>query len=255
VRAAPALADFTREQFLASLDVLTGLYAAAMGPPPQQLPGRRVIMERHARYTGFRAVVATAPGDSGSAAAPLPERSAAARLPERSAAGPPPDRAFAAGPPPERASVPPAGPGDHARATATAAGDPLIGFAYGFHGESGQWWHDLVRAALANHHGRRAARDWMSDSFEIAEIHVHPDHQGRGTGHALLLRLTQGRPERTAVLSTMDADTSARRLYRGVGFADLLPGFIFPGAPQPYTIMGATLPLAGSECPAAGGLE
>jgi ribosomal protein S18 acetylase RimI-like enzyme len=227
VRAAPALADFTREQFLAGLDVLTGLYAAAMGPPPQHLPGRRVIMERHARYTGFRAVVATAPGDLGTTAAA------------------PPERASAAAAPPERAAVPAAGPVEQARGNAAPGGDSLVGFAYGFHGETGQWWHDLVRAALANHHGRRAARDWMSDSFEIAEIHVRPDHQGRGTGHALLLRLTQGRPERTAVLSTMDADTSARRLYRGVGFADLLPGFIFPGAAQPYTIMGATLPLAG----------
>ena len=31
----------------------------------------------------------------------------------------------------------------------------LAGFTYGFHGESGQWWHDMVAAALASRSGRR----------------------------------------------------------------------------------------------------
>ncbi len=190
MRSETALAEIGIGQFLANLDALTAIYAAAMAPPPQQLPGRRAIMERHAGYTAFRAVVATLPLNG----------------------GPP--------------------------------GEQLVGFAYGFHGETGQWWHDLVCSALAQHQGRRAARSWMDDSFEVAEVHVHPAHQGRGTGHAMLARLVAGRPEHTAVLSTMDADTSAHRLYRGVGFADLLPDFIFPGANLPYTIMGATLPLA-----------
>lgn len=197
---AARLADFTTDQFLASLNTLTGIYAAAMAPPPQQLPGRHAIMERHAGYTAFRAVVATAQ------------------------------------------PAPPPTPGRDGTAPPTG---PIVGFAYGFHGEAGQWWHDLVREALARRLGRRPARTWMNDSFEIAEVHVHPDHQGRGTGHAMLLRLATGRPERTAVLSTMDADTKAHRLYLGVGFTDLLPGFVFPGADLPYIIMGAMLPLEG----------
>ena len=82
------------------------------------------------------------------------------------------------------------------------------------------------------------------DSFEVAELHVAPDYQGRGVGADLLLRLTSGRPERTALLSTRDADTPARRLYRGTGFTDLLTAFrFFPGGDPPYAVMGAELPL------------
>ena len=45
------------------------------------------------------------------------------------------------------------------------------------------------------------------------------------------------------MLSTQDADSPARRLYRRLGFADLLTGYCFPGTPVPYAVMGATLPL------------
>ncbi len=95
------------------------------------------------------------------------------------------------------------------------------------------------------HHG--AAEDWFGDSLEIAEVHVLPGHQGRGIGLAMMLRLTAGRPERAAVLSTRDANTRARRLYHGLGFTDLLTGFEFPGTDLPYAIMGAPLPLAGAS--------
>jgi ribosomal protein S18 acetylase RimI-like enzyme len=73
---------------------------------------------------------------------------------------------------------------------------------------------------------------------------VAPDYQGGGVGAGVLLRLTSGRPERTAMLSTRDADTPARRLYRGTGFTDLLTEFhFFPGGEPPYAVMGAELPL------------
>jgi ribosomal protein S18 acetylase RimI-like enzyme len=130
----------------------------------------------------------------------------------------------------------------------------LAGFTYGFHGESGQWWHDMVAAALATRSGAGISAEgyagddapgvWLDDSFEVAELHVLPPWQGRGIGRALLLSLTSGRPERTAVLSTADAPTRARRLYRGVGFTDLLTDFRFSGSEPPYAVMGALLPLA-----------
>jgi ribosomal protein S18 acetylase RimI-like enzyme len=129
----------------------------------------------------------------------------------------------------------------------------LAGFTYGFHGESGQWWHDMVAAALATRSGagisatEYAGDDapcaWLDDSFEIAELHVLPPWQGRGIGRSLLLSLASGREERTAVLSTADAPTRARRLYRGVGFTDLLTDFRFSGSEPPYAVMGALLPL------------
>jgi len=119
----------------------------------------------------------------------------------------------------------------------------VIAFAYGFHGGSGQWWHDLVRSALISRSGRGAAIEWLDDSFEVAEVHVHPEYQHRGIGRGMLYRLTGGRAERTAVLSTMDTNSPARRLYRSLGFTDLLTDYRFSGAPVPYAVMGAALPL------------
>jgi len=192
------LAELDGNQFLANLEACAGVYAAAMNPPEEQMPGRHTIMERHSGYAAFRAIAAIV----------------------RSADGAPADGAPADG--------------------------ELVGFAYGFHGGGGQWWHDLVSRTTASILGSRAARDWFGDSLEIAEVHVLPGYQGRGTGLAMMLRLTAGRPERAAVLSTMDANTRARRLYRGLGFTDLLTGFTFPGTELPYAIMGAPLPLPGA---------
>lgn len=134
-------------------------------------------------------------------------------------------------------------PGFRALAADNGSGEP-VGFGYGFHGAPGQWWHDTVAKALATSRGAATAAAWLEDSFEVAELHVAPGSQGRGIGADLLLRLTSDRPERTAVLSTRDADSSARRLYRGVGFTDLLTDFtFFPGNEPSYAVMGAQLPL------------
>jgi GNAT superfamily N-acetyltransferase len=213
VQAGLELRELGAGDFLANLDACTRVYAAAMDPPEYQLPGRHSIMERHAGYAAFRAIAVI--------------RSAGTRP---AADGPAGARPAADGP----------------------AGDgQLIGFAYGFHGEGGQWWHDLVSQAVRSTRGREVAADWLTDSFEIAEVHVLPGHQGQGTGRAMMLRLTAGRPERTAVLSTMDADTRARRLYRRLGFADLIAGFAFAGTDDPYAIMGAPLPLREGPPPSA----
>jgi len=72
---------------------------------------------------------------------------------------------------------------------------------------------------------------------------VRPSELSEGIGRSLLLSLASARPERTAVLSTADAPTRARRLYRGLGFTDLLTDFKFSGSEPPYAVMGAPLPL------------
>jgi ribosomal protein S18 acetylase RimI-like enzyme len=127
----------------------------------------------------------------------------------------------------------------------------IIGFSYGFSGADGQWWHDVVAAALTARTGAAVAAAWLADSLEIAEVHVHPEFHRRGIGRSLVLGLAAGRRERTAVLSTQDADSPARRLYRGLGFADLLTGYSFPGSAVPYAVMGAVLPLRPADAPEA----
>jgi ribosomal protein S18 acetylase RimI-like enzyme len=125
----------------------------------------------------------------------------------------------------------------------------IIAFSYGFSGAEGQWWHDVVAAALTARTAAVVASEWLADSLEIAEVHVHPDFHRRGIGRSLVLGLTDGRRERTAVLSTQDAESPARRLYRSLGFADLLTRYSFPGSAVPYAVMGAALPLRPAATP------
>jgi ribosomal protein S18 acetylase RimI-like enzyme len=142
--------------------------------------------------------------------------------------------------------TPPGAAGKTAAGKTAAGPGAVVAFAYGFHGGHGQWWHDLVRSALISRSGHAAAARWLDDSFEVAEVHVRPEYQRRGIGRRLLFRLTGDRAERTAVLSTMDANSPARRLYRSLGFTDLLTGYRFSGTPVPYAVMGAALPLRGA---------
>ncbi len=127
----------------------------------------------------------------------------------------------------------------------------IVGFAYGFHGQSGQWWYDVVWAEVARYAGVRDAAAWLADCIEIAEVHVRPQDQRLGIGTSLILALTAARAEPTVVLSTPDRDSTARRLYRRMGFSDLVTGFSFPGGSPPYAVMGAGLPLRDPAVPLA----
>lgn len=134
-------------------------------------------------------------------------------------------------------------PGLRCLAAVDDASGQIVGFAYGFRGCAGQWWHDVVWSALAATSGLDTAHDWLDYAVEVAEVHVQPEYQARGIGRRLVQGLAAGRGERTALLSTRDAETRARRLYRSLGFRDLLTAFIFPGGGPPYAVMGAVLPL------------
>jgi len=113
----------------------------------------------------------------------------------------------------------------------------VVGFAYGYHGRRGEWWHDIVVNAL----GRDAAAQWMRDAFELAELHVRPDRQGEGLGRRILERLLAEVDAASVVLSTHDRESTARRLYRSFGFVDVLRGFVFPGSSEVYAVMAREL--------------
>jgi ribosomal protein S18 acetylase RimI-like enzyme len=132
-------------------------------------------------------------------------------------------------------------PGFRAVATLTTDGQ-LAGFGYGYTSGPGQWWHDQVRAAL----DEEARRVWLTDCFEVVELHVRPQAQGHGLGarqlHALLTMATGT----TILLSTPEADeqtSRAWRLYRRFGFVDVLRGFRFPGDERAFGVLGRELPL------------
>jgi ribosomal protein S18 acetylase RimI-like enzyme len=128
--------------------------------------------------------------------------------------------------------------------SAPVGGDPargrLVGFGYGYSTAPGQWWHDQVRVALTPD----LVRQWLDGSFELSELHVRPEWQGRGVGRALLAALLDGLPHPAVLLSTPEGDTRAWRLYRSVGFIDLVRNHMFPGEGRPFAVLGARLPLA-----------
>lgn len=136
-------------------------------------------------------------------------------------------------------------PSFHAVATVDDTGR-LLGFGYGYRSGPGQWWHDQVRHAVR----RDDRRDWLTDCFEVVELHVRPLAQGQGIGARQLTELLVPVAESRTLLSTPEADETASRawrLYRRFGFVDVLRHFHFPGDERPFAVLGRPLPLTGTE--------
>ncbi|WP_031466117.1 GNAT family N-acetyltransferase [Sciscionella sediminilitoris] len=129
------------------------------------------------------------------------------------------------------------------RCVAALHGDSLSGIAYGYTGQRGQWWYEQVRGGLLKTGGEAAASAWMSDYFELTELHVRPDRQGTGLGERLLRSLLRDVRSRHVLLSTPEGESRAWRLYRRLGFLDVLRRHQFVGDPRPFAVLGRTLPL------------
>ena len=123
----------------------------------------------------------------------------------------------------------------------------VVGFVYGYASKRGGWWHDAVESAL----GGSSKAIWLERAFELVELAVDPAAQGRGFGgslHDALLREVSHRsfsqtslPYHRALLSTIDAETTALALYRKRGWTPLLHDFRFPGSTVPTQVMGLEL--------------
>ncbi|OCB27546.1 acetyltransferase [Mycobacterium malmoense] len=124
---------------------------------------------------------------------------------------------------------------------------PLLGVAYGYPGAPGQWWQQQVILGLQR--GGLPPQEiagLMNSYFELTELHIHPRAQGRGLGEALARRLLAGRPEENVLLSTPETNgepNRAWRLYRRLGFTDVIRGYHFAGDPRAFAILGRKLPL------------
>lgn len=112
------------------------------------------------------------------------------------------------------------------------------GLTYGYSGRAGQWWYSEVARGLGQH-----ASPWLADYLELTELHVRPDSQGAGIGQALLTALLANRDEKAVLLSTPEGTNRAWRLYRRMGFVDVLRQYRFTGDPRPFGVLGRTLPL------------
>lgn len=116
--------------------------------------------------------------------------------------------------------------------------DCVRGLAYAYTGHPGQWWNSEVQRGLG-----RSDSPWLADYVELTELHVRPDTQGAGLGQSLLTALLAGRKERAVLLSTPEGSNRAWRLYRRLGFVDVLRHYRFTGDPRPFGVLGRTLPL------------
>jgi ribosomal protein S18 acetylase RimI-like enzyme len=124
---------------------------------------------------------------------------------------------------------------------------PLLGVAYGYCGAPDQWWQQQVVQGLARI-GADSSRiaELMTSYFELTELHIHPRAQGRGLGEALARRLLANRGEAHVLLSTPEINgegNRAWRLYRRLGFNDIIRGYHFAGDPRAFAILGRALPL------------
>jgi ribosomal protein S18 acetylase RimI-like enzyme len=114
----------------------------------------------------------------------------------------------------------------------------LAGIAYGYTGAEGQWWHDLVAAAMSEADRTR----WLGPGhFEFVELAVRPDLRRRGLGASLHDALLDGLDSPTAVLSTQVDNEAALTLYARRGWRVVVPEIDF-GTGQAYCVMGRDLP-------------
>lgn len=124
-------------------------------------------------------------------------------------------------------------------------GEALLGIAYGYGGGPGQWWYEEVSRGLRA--SGPAERAWLTDYFELTELHVRPDAQGSGLGEGLLRSLLADTGRSRVLLSTPELPDAvpnrAWRLYRRAGFRDVLRGHRFTGDARPFAVLGRELPL------------
>jgi ribosomal protein S18 acetylase RimI-like enzyme len=127
------------------------------------------------------------------------------------------------------------------------AAAPMLGVAYGYCGAPDQWWQQQVVAGLHRVGADRTRiAELMTSYFELTELHIHPRAQGRGLGEALARRLLADRGEAHVLLSTPEINGEANRawrLYRRLGFTDVIRGYHFAGDPRAFAILGRALPL------------
>ncbi|NUR95877.1 MAG: GNAT family N-acetyltransferase [Kribbellaceae bacterium] len=169
---------------VAALDIadeLGRVYAAAFGP--EEDAGRFVAeqLPAHAARDGFKLVTARIPRPTGV---------------------------------PRATGVPGPGVGSLDVAGVMGGSGPVVGFAYGYTGQLGQWWPDRVAQAV----GPELTAEWIGGHFEVVELAVHPDAQRQGLGAALMTELMRGVPNRRALLGTDVDDGPAPRLYRRLGW-------------------------------------
>jgi ribosomal protein S18 acetylase RimI-like enzyme len=102
-------------------------------------------------------------------------------------------------------------------------GTVVAGFSWGYIGERGQYWADLVAGALPG----RVAEEWVGGHFEFVELAVSPKYRHHGLGRRLHDALLDGVSQKALLSTTDDPADPAVRLYLSSGWRKL--GLLRPG--------------------------
>ena len=132
---------------------------------------------------------------------------------------------------------------------AVDAGGHIVGFAYGYRGGPGQWWHDAVRAAMT----ASQRTQWLRPGHvELAELHVAPAWRRQGLGRRLHDELLASFPDSpTSLLSTQTGNAPALALYEARGWVTVVPELRFAASSEPYAILGLDLAARRRSSPTA----
>lgn len=103
------------------------------------------------------------------------------------------------------------------RLVAAREDERMLGFAWGYTGERGQYWSDFISREVGS-----SVDEWIGGHFEFVELAVIPDARGRGIGRRLHDALLADLPHDRALLSTSaSVDDPAVRLYISSGWVSL----------------------------------
>jgi ribosomal protein S18 acetylase RimI-like enzyme len=108
----------------------------------------------------------------------------------------------------------------------------VLGLAYGYSNEPGQWWRDCVARAL----GTQAAA-MLDDSFCLTELGVIMSARRRGIAEDLVDGLAARQSHPRMVLSTRSDNTGGLRFYYATGWRTMLRAMSFGWNFPPYDIL------------------
>lgn len=111
--------------------------------------------------------------------------------------------------------------------------DRVLGFCWGYRGERGQFWPDLVARTLPE-----VGAEWVGDHFEFVELAVDPAKRRQGLGLRLHDALLAGLTGRALLGTSADDGDPAVALYRSRGWETL--GLL----DAERRVMGVRLPIA-----------
>lgn len=120
-----------------------------------------------------------------------------------------------------------------------------IGICFSFRGGKETWWNQQVaRGLLEAGHSPLQIASTLRDYAELSEVHVLPEFQKAGLGRELFTHHLPHVHQQHIMLSTPEVpgeSNGAWRLYRSLGFQDVLRNFHFPADSRPFAILSKAL--------------